>query len=86
MKIVLILVLLNISGNEIITADFDDVEACEHAALRTFQGLQEEVEIEPLEPIEGAELLEGTMIATAGDGMQLGVFSCNPAGAGQSDR
>ena len=84
MKIVLILVLLNVSGNEIITADFDDVEACKQAALRTFQGLYQTAEIAPLQPLEGADLLEGTMIATDGEGTQLGVFSCNPISARQN--
>ena len=49
MKIILILVLFNMqSGSEVITAEFDDVEACELAALRTFQGVSAEVEMRTL--------------------------------------
>lgn len=86
MKIILILVLLSHGGSEVITADFADLSACEDAARRTFQGLNPEVELRPLEPAEGVELLEGTMVAYDPEGGQLGVFSCNPAQSGFSNR
>lgn len=86
MKIILILVLLSHGGSEVITADFYDLNACEDAARRTFQGINPEVELWPLEPEEGLELLAGTMVAYDSEGGQLGVFSCNPAQSDDSNR
>lgn len=82
MKIVLILVLFNLqSGSEVITAEFDDIEACELAALRTFQGVTAEVEMRALEPAEGTAQIEGTIIAYDDEGSEIGVYSCNPSRA-----
>jgi hypothetical protein len=84
MKIVLILVLLNMeSGSEVITAEFDDVPACELAAQRTFQGIAAPVEILPLEVDGDAELVDGTMVAWGDQGQMLGMFSCSPSRSGQ---
>ncbi|MHC0055441.1 hypothetical protein [Actibacterium sp. D379-3] len=78
MKIILILVLFNMqSGSEVITAEFDDVEACELAALRTFQGVRAEVEMRALEP--AGATIAGTVIAHGDDGAELGMYSCNPS-------
>ncbi|WP_340249581.1 hypothetical protein [Sulfitobacter pontiacus] len=82
MKIILILVLFNMqSGSEVITAEFDDVKACELTAQRTFQGVSPEVEMRALES-EGATIAS-TVIAHGDDGAELGMFSCNPS---RSDR
>ncbi|MFV1630816.1 hypothetical protein [Phaeobacter sp. JH20_18] len=80
MKIILILVLFNFqSGSEVITAEFDDMQACADAALRTFQGVDAAVELRPLVPAEGATLLDGTMIAYSADGAETGMYSCSPS-------
>ncbi|AUR22555.1 hypothetical protein [Phaeobacter inhibens] len=80
MKIILILVLFNFqSGSEVITAEFDDMQACADAALRTFQGVDAAVELRPLVPAEGATLLDGTMIAYNADGAETGMYSCSPS-------
>lgn len=80
MKFVLILVLFNLeSGSEVITAEFNDLEACEDAARRTFQGVDAAVELRPLVPVEGATILDGTMIAYNSDEAQTGMFSCSPS-------
>lgn len=80
MKFVLILVLFNFqSGSEVITAEFDDMQACEDAALRTFQGVDAAVELRGLVPVEGATVLDGTMIAYNADGAETGMFSCSPS-------
>lgn len=68
------------SGSEVITAEFDDVRACELAALRTFQGVSTKVEMQALEPAE--TIITGTIIALGNDGAELGIYSCNPS---QSD-
>lgn len=78
MKIVLILVLLSFGGSEVVTAEFDYAPACDHAALRMFQGIDKAVEIRPIVPAEGAKMIEGTMIAYGDDGGEIGVYSCNP--------
>ena len=84
MKVVLILVLLDLqSGSEVITADFDDLMACENAAARTFQGV--DTEIRPIVPTEGATMIDGTMIAYGAEGGELGVFSCNPISTAGAD-
>lgn len=83
MKIILILVVFSFesgSGSEAITAEFNNLEACENAAARTFQGLSAGVDIQPLVPAEGAELIDGTMIAYDAQGGEVGMFSCNPIG------
>ena len=86
MKIVLILVLLDLqSGSEVITADFDDLMACENAAARTFQGVDAAMEIRPIVPAEGATMIAGTMIAYGAEGGELGVFSCNPISTAGAD-
>lgn len=80
MKIILILVLFNFqSGSEVITAEFDDMQACADAAMRTFQGVDAAVELRPLVPAEGATLLDGTMIAYNADGAETGMYSCSPS-------
>ena len=82
MKIILILVLFNLqSGSEVITAEFDDAEACERAAVRTFQGVSAEVEMRDLEPLAGRTLIDGTVIAQNGEGAEIGMYSCNPSRA-----
>lgn len=86
MKVVLILVLLDLqSGSEVITADFDDLMACENAAKRTFQGVDAAVEIRPIVPAEGTAMIDGTMIAYGAKGGEIGVFSCNPIGTAGAD-
>lgn len=80
MKFILILVLFNIqSGSEVITAEFDDAQACKDAALRTFQGVDSKVEMQILVPVEGATVIEGTTVANDAKGNQLGMFSCSPS-------
>ncbi len=86
MKIVLILVLFNFqSGSEVITAEFDDMEACQNAALRTFQGVDAKVETRALVPAEGASIIDGTMIAYGAEGGELGMYSCSPSRVGASN-
>lgn len=80
MKFVLILVLFNLeSGSEVITAEFSDLQACDDAARRTFQGVDAAVELRPLVPVEGATVLDGTMIAYSRDQAQTGMYSCSPS-------
>ncbi|MEC8575404.1 MAG: hypothetical protein VXZ09_17365 [Pseudomonadota bacterium] len=81
MKVILILVVFSFeagSGSEAITAQFNDLGACDSAAARTFQGLDAGVDLRPLVPAEGAELIDGTMIAYGAEGGEIGMYSCNP--------
>lgn len=80
MKFVLILVLFNLeSGSEVITAEFGDLQACDDAARRMFQGVDAAVELRALVPVEGATVLDGTMIAYNADGAETGMYSCSPS-------
>ena len=80
MKFVLILVLFNLeSGSEVITAEFNDLQACDDAARRTFQGVDVAVELRPLVPTDGANVLPGTMIAYNSEQGQTGIYSCSPS-------
>lgn len=80
MKFVLILVMFNLqSGSEVITAEFNDLQACNDAARRTFQGVDAAVELRPLVPVAGATVIDGTMIAYSSDEAQSGVYSCSPS-------
>jgi|GEM_PF-4607867 len=72
------------SGFEVITAEFDDAEACAAAAVRTFQGVTDQLDMRPLMPVEEAQLIEGTMIVFGQDSSQIGMFSCNPSQTLQS--
>jgi hypothetical protein len=84
MKIILILVLFNLqSGSEVITAEFDDIDACANAAVRTFQGVDSEVETKALVPLEGTTIIDGTMIAYGADGNPVGMYSCSPSKTGR---
>lgn len=86
MKIVLILVLFNLqSGTEVITAEFDDMEACADAAQRTFQGVDGSVEARPLVPLEGTSVIDGTMIAYGAEGQEMGMYSCSPSSTGSTN-
>ena len=85
-KVVLILVLFNLqSGSEVITADFDDPAACDRAARRTFQGVDPGIEIRPIVPAAGVDMIEGTMVAYGVEGGEIGIYSCNPIAAAKTD-
>lgn len=80
MKVVLILVLLGFGPSGMVTAEFDDVAACENAAARMFQGVDQAPEVRPLVPADGVKMIEGTMIAYGHEGDEIGAYSCNPIG------
>lgn len=87
MRFVLILVLFNFqSGSEVITAEFEDEQACQHAAKRTFQGVDARMEIREMEILEGQEVLAGTMIAYDENGGEIGMFACNPIRTGAQNQ
>lgn len=80
MKIVLILALFDFGSSAMVTAEFDDVAACENTAARMFQGVDQAPEVRPLVPAEGMDVIEGTMIAYGHEGDEIGAYSCNPIG------
>ncbi len=79
MKVLLIVVMFNFeTGSELETRmDFADVADCHTAALVTFQRIDAEVDIRPMEIPEGQEMLEGTMIAYGAEGNEIGMYACN---------
>ena len=80
MKIVLILVLINFpSGSEVINIEFDDIQACEDAALQVFDGVDIEMETHSSLPLEGPSIIYGTMVANGLEGYEIVMYSCSPS-------
>lgn len=85
MKYLLLLVLFNFeTGSELTMDRFDDMAACERAAMEIFKARDSDTQVQLLEPDHGADVIEDMMIAYDANGDAMGMFSCSPLQAGSS--